>query len=164
MAYKHIRIPTSGEKITVKDGKLCVPEQPIVGFVEGDGIAHIGRRPEQRLDDDLLAEHGDEQRQVAVFTHGHVQAGVGALDQLDGRATFLEQLRCGQRIEQTLCSPNLRHGTSLLLHRGPPHLGLAQFPLECRERLRMLGQYPHLFLDQPLLAQALTKETLVVGR
>jgi isocitrate dehydrogenase len=38
MAYKHIHIPTSGEKITVKDGKLCVPDQPIVGFVEGDGI------------------------------------------------------------------------------------------------------------------------------
>ena len=38
MAYKHIRIPTSGEKISVKDGKLNVPDQPIVGFVEGDGI------------------------------------------------------------------------------------------------------------------------------
>jgi isocitrate dehydrogenase len=38
MAYKHIRIPTVGEKITVQDGKLNVPEQPIVGFVEGDGI------------------------------------------------------------------------------------------------------------------------------
>ena len=38
MAYKHIHIPAGGEKITIKDGKLCVPEQPIVGFVEGDGI------------------------------------------------------------------------------------------------------------------------------
>ena len=32
MAYKHIRIPTSGEKITVKDGKLCVPEKPHRGL------------------------------------------------------------------------------------------------------------------------------------
>ncbi|HAO33206.1 MAG TPA: NADP-dependent isocitrate dehydrogenase, partial [Candidatus Competibacteraceae bacterium] len=38
MAYKHIRIPTSGEKISIKDGKLNVPDQPILGYVEGDGI------------------------------------------------------------------------------------------------------------------------------
>ena len=37
-AYRHIRIPTSGEKISIQDGKLHVPEQPIVGYVEGDGI------------------------------------------------------------------------------------------------------------------------------
>ena len=37
-AYRHIRIPTTGEKITVRNGKLQVPEQPIVGYVEGDGI------------------------------------------------------------------------------------------------------------------------------
>jgi isocitrate dehydrogenase len=37
-AYKHIKIPTTGQKITVKNGKLHVPEQPIVGYVEGDGI------------------------------------------------------------------------------------------------------------------------------
>ncbi|HUR42000.1 MAG TPA: isocitrate dehydrogenase (NADP(+)) [Verrucomicrobiae bacterium] len=37
-AYRHIKIPTTGEKITVKNGKLKVPEQPIVGYVEGDGI------------------------------------------------------------------------------------------------------------------------------
>ena len=38
MAYKHISIPTSGEKITIKNGKLHVPDEPIVGYVEGDGI------------------------------------------------------------------------------------------------------------------------------
>ena len=32
-AYRHIKIPTTGEKITVRDGKLHVPEQPIVGYV-----------------------------------------------------------------------------------------------------------------------------------
>jgi isocitrate dehydrogenase len=37
-AYRHIKIPTTGEKITVKNGKLHVPDQPIVGYVEGDGI------------------------------------------------------------------------------------------------------------------------------
>ena len=38
MPYRHIKIPTIGEKITIKDGKINVPEQPIVGYVEGDGI------------------------------------------------------------------------------------------------------------------------------
>ncbi|MDB5987929.1 MAG: icd [Nevskia sp.] len=36
--FRHIRIPTSGEKISIKNGKLHVPDQPIVGYVEGDGI------------------------------------------------------------------------------------------------------------------------------
>jgi len=37
-AYQHIKIPTTGQKITIKNGKLHVPDQPIVGYVEGDGI------------------------------------------------------------------------------------------------------------------------------
>ena len=38
MAYQHIKMPATGEKITVVDGKLSVPDQPVVGYVEGDGI------------------------------------------------------------------------------------------------------------------------------
>jgi isocitrate dehydrogenase len=38
MAYEHISIPETGEKISVRDGKLYVPDQPIIGYVEGDGI------------------------------------------------------------------------------------------------------------------------------
>jgi isocitrate dehydrogenase len=38
MAFKNIQIPEGGEKITVKDGKLSVPENPILGYIEGDGI------------------------------------------------------------------------------------------------------------------------------
>jgi isocitrate dehydrogenase len=38
MSYQHIRLPEGGEKITVEGGRLRVPEQPIVGFIEGDGI------------------------------------------------------------------------------------------------------------------------------
>ncbi len=34
----HITYPTGGEKITAKDGKLNVPDNPILGYVEGDGI------------------------------------------------------------------------------------------------------------------------------
>ena len=38
MSYTHIRIPEGGDKITVHDGRLQVSDQPILGFVEGDGI------------------------------------------------------------------------------------------------------------------------------
>ena len=37
MAYKHIQIPENGERITIQNGVLQVPDQPIIGFIEGDG-------------------------------------------------------------------------------------------------------------------------------
>jgi isocitrate dehydrogenase len=38
MAYRHISFPAGGKKITIKDDQLAVPDNPIVGCVEGDGI------------------------------------------------------------------------------------------------------------------------------
>jgi isocitrate dehydrogenase len=39
MSYKHISVPTSGTAITVNaDLSLNVPDQPIIPFIEGDGI------------------------------------------------------------------------------------------------------------------------------
>jgi isocitrate dehydrogenase len=37
MAYKNVIVPAHGSKITIKDGKLNVPDNPIIPFVEGDG-------------------------------------------------------------------------------------------------------------------------------
>jgi isocitrate dehydrogenase len=38
MAYKHIKVPASGEKIRVnKDFSLSVPDNPVIPFIEGDG-------------------------------------------------------------------------------------------------------------------------------
>ncbi len=36
--YKKIKVPTKGEKISVVKGKLNVPDNPIIPFIEGDGI------------------------------------------------------------------------------------------------------------------------------
>ena len=33
-----IRIPTDGAKITIENGKLCVPDNPVVPYISGDGI------------------------------------------------------------------------------------------------------------------------------
>ena len=39
MAYKHIKVPAQGEKITVNpDYSLNVPANPVIPFIEGDGI------------------------------------------------------------------------------------------------------------------------------
>ncbi|HXV30998.1 MAG TPA: NADP-dependent isocitrate dehydrogenase [Sinorhizobium sp.] len=38
MAYKHIKVPSNGEKIRVnKDFTLSVPEHPVIPYIEGDG-------------------------------------------------------------------------------------------------------------------------------
>jgi isocitrate dehydrogenase len=38
MPYKHIKVPTQGEKIRVnKDFSLAVPDKPIIPYIEGDG-------------------------------------------------------------------------------------------------------------------------------
>ncbi len=37
MAYDKIRLPDAGQKITIEDGRLNVPDQPIIPFIEGDG-------------------------------------------------------------------------------------------------------------------------------
>ncbi len=37
--YQHIKVPTTGQKITVNsDGSLNVPNEPIIPYIEGDGI------------------------------------------------------------------------------------------------------------------------------
>ncbi|MDG1215230.1 MAG: isocitrate/isopropylmalate family dehydrogenase, partial [Luminiphilus sp.] len=39
MAYQHIQVPDMGEKITVnEDNSISVPDNPIIPYIEGDGI------------------------------------------------------------------------------------------------------------------------------
>ncbi|GAB1268209.1 NADP-dependent isocitrate dehydrogenase [Aurantivibrio infirmus] len=39
MGYKHIQVPSKGEKITLNsDASISVPNNPIIPFIEGDGI------------------------------------------------------------------------------------------------------------------------------
>jgi isocitrate dehydrogenase len=37
MTYTQVKVPTGGEKITIKAGRLQIPDEPIIPFVEGDG-------------------------------------------------------------------------------------------------------------------------------
>jgi isocitrate dehydrogenase len=36
--YRHIKLPATGEKVRVVDNRRVVPDQPIIGYIEGDGI------------------------------------------------------------------------------------------------------------------------------
>ncbi len=38
MSYQHVQIPSDGRAITAHDGKLNVPDRPIIPYIEGDGI------------------------------------------------------------------------------------------------------------------------------
>lgn len=38
MAYTIVQVPANGQKISMQNGKLQVPDQPIIPFIEGDGI------------------------------------------------------------------------------------------------------------------------------
>ncbi len=37
MAFEHVKVPEEGSKICIQNGKLQVPDNPILPFVEGDG-------------------------------------------------------------------------------------------------------------------------------
>ena len=63
MAYQHIKVPSGGEKITVNaDNSLNIPDNPIIPFIEGDGIGVDITKPvdmEGRTLKDILSEKPD---------------------------------------------------------------------------------------------------------
>ena len=64
MCQSHIQVPQSGQKITMgKDGKLVVPDEPIVAFIEGDGTGpDIWRAARRVLDAAVEKAYGGKRR------------------------------------------------------------------------------------------------------
>ena len=63
MAFKHIKVPSVGEKITMAGGKLQVPERPIIPFIEGDGTGpDIWRASVRVLDAAVQKAYGGTRR------------------------------------------------------------------------------------------------------
>jgi len=55
--------PAGGEKITIRNGKLVVPDQPIIPFIEGDGTGpDIWRASVRVLDAAVKKAYGDKRR------------------------------------------------------------------------------------------------------
>ena len=64
MLYQKIQVPTTGEKITLKNnGLLHIPSQPIIPFIEGDGVG-IDITPVMKkvVDTAVQKAYGDQRR------------------------------------------------------------------------------------------------------
>ncbi len=64
MAFQHIKLPTDGQLITVENDHLAVADNPIVGFIEGDGIGPDITRACLRVWDAAVAHAYNESRKV----------------------------------------------------------------------------------------------------
>ncbi len=65
MTYTKITVPTEGERITVREGKLNVPDHPILLWIEGDGIGPDIMTASKRIWDAAVAKVYGGQRKVS---------------------------------------------------------------------------------------------------
>lgn len=49
--YKHIVVPSEGQRITIKNKKLSIPDKPIIPVIEGDGIGRDIMKATRRVVD-----------------------------------------------------------------------------------------------------------------
>ena len=64
-SYQHIQVPPAGQKITVSaDNSLLVPDQPIIPFIEGDGIGVDITPVMLRVVDAAVAKSYDGRRKI----------------------------------------------------------------------------------------------------
>ena len=64
MAYQHIKVPEGG-KISIADGKLNVPDNPVIPFIEGDGTGRDIWRASVRVLDAAVAKAYGGKRKLA---------------------------------------------------------------------------------------------------
>src|SRR6476646_8771289 len=65
--YKDLKAPSAGEPITMRDGRLEVPAEPIIPFIEGDGTGpDIWRASQHVFDSAVLKAYGGKRR-IAWF-------------------------------------------------------------------------------------------------
>lgn len=65
MAYTHVQVPSQGEKISMQNGLLHVPDHPIIPFIEGDGIGIDIWPASQRIIDAAVEKAYGGRRKIA---------------------------------------------------------------------------------------------------
>lgn len=65
MAFDKVVVPQDGQKITVTNGKLNVPDNPILLFIEGDGIGYDIMTASKRIWDAAVQQAYGGQRKIA---------------------------------------------------------------------------------------------------
>lgn len=94
MPYQHIKAP-AGEKITIENGKLSVPNNPVLPYIEGDGTGPDIWRASQRVFDAAVQKAYGSKRKISWF---EVYAGEKAFNSfkewlpLDTLTAFREYL------------------------------------------------------------------------
>jgi isocitrate dehydrogenase len=81
MTFDKIIVPIDGEKISVQKGKLHVPDQPILAFIEGDGIGYDIMTASKRIWDAAVQAAYGGQRKIAWM---EIYAGEKAARIYDG--------------------------------------------------------------------------------
>jgi len=64
-SFKRLRLPEDGEAIKVEDGKLYVPDNPIIPFIEGDGIGSDIWKATRAVVDAAVSKAYDGQRRIS---------------------------------------------------------------------------------------------------
>ena len=65
MPYTYARVPSAGQRITLHDGRLGVPDVPIIPFIEGDGTGRDIWRASVRVFDAAVRKAYGDRRRVA---------------------------------------------------------------------------------------------------
>src|SRR5512135_438870 len=64
-AYKNLQAPTQGDPIVMRDGRLEVPNQPIIPFIEGDGTGPDIWRASQLVFDEAVKKAFGGKKRIA---------------------------------------------------------------------------------------------------
>jgi len=64
MAYSMVKVPEGGDKITINNGLLTVPSNPVIPFIEGDGTGRDIWRASQRVLDAAVQKAYGGKRQL----------------------------------------------------------------------------------------------------
>jgi isocitrate dehydrogenase len=78
--FDHLTAPTSGDKITISDGKLNVPNNPIIPFIEGDGTGPDIWAASKRVLDAAVEKAYNGSKSIAWY---EVYAGQKAFDKFN---------------------------------------------------------------------------------
>jgi len=65
MPYMYARVPSTGQRITLHNGRLAVPDVPIIPFIEGDGTGRDIWRASVRVFDAAVRKAYGDRRRVA---------------------------------------------------------------------------------------------------
>jgi isocitrate dehydrogenase len=64
MVYTQVSVPAKGDKITIQNGRLQVPDNPVIPFVEGDGTGRDIWRASVRVFDAAVQEAYGSKRKI----------------------------------------------------------------------------------------------------